>query len=268
MKPFRHPLTLLTMFTALVCAAPAHAGRSCEPVKLTVATIDRGMQLAQRTAQALDAAYAKNGTRVVLLARAGQDLSQYDQYWSHVAWAYRTPQGPWRVVHKLNTCGTATSILMRQGLGDFFLDNMWRYEAAWAALPADLQTPMWALVQNKQRVGTLHQRRYSMVSYAWGQHYQQSNQWAAETLAMAAEPGLRRREQAQSWLKLRDYRPAVLRIGALTRLGGRLTSSNIEFDDHPPEQRFAGRIETVTADSLFQWITRSLPGAGPKHLIH
>ena len=29
--------------------------------------------------------------------------------------------------------------------------------------------------------------------------------------------------QAQAWLRLKDYRPATLRIGALTRLGGRMT---------------------------------------------
>ena len=66
----------------------------------------------------------------MLLARQGQDLSKYDLKYSHYGWAYRTPAGPWRVAHKLNECGTASGHIYRQGLGEFFLDDMWRYEAA------------------------------------------------------------------------------------------------------------------------------------------
>ena len=77
---------------------------------------------------------------MVVLARAGQDLSQYQLRYSHLGWAYKTAEGPWRVLHKLNTCGAATGALYRQGLGEFFLDDLWRYGAGWAvplpALPA------------------------------------------------------------------------------------------------------------------------------------
>ena len=105
-----------------------------------------------------------------------------------------------------------------------------------------------------------------MVSYAWGTRYQQSNQWAIETLALAAEPHALRREQAQAWLRLKDYRPTTLRIGALTRLGGRMTAGNVAFDDHPPTQRFADRIETVTADSVLDWLQRAPLGGGVQRL--
>ena len=37
-------------------------------------------------------------------------------------------------------------------------------------------------------VARLDTPAYSMVSYAWGQRYQQSNQWAIETLAVAMAP--------------------------------------------------------------------------------
>jgi hypothetical protein len=107
----------------------AHAGRSCEDKPLTPQSLQKGLDLAQRTSQALDAEYAKNGTRVVLLARVGQDLSKYDLHYSHYGWAYRTTEGPWRVAHKLNECGTAGGHVYRQGLGEFFLDDLWRYEA-------------------------------------------------------------------------------------------------------------------------------------------
>ncbi len=218
------------------------------------------MNLAQRTANSLEKAYAEGGTRVVLLARAGQDLTRYHQTWSHVAWAYRLPEGGWQLVHKLNECGTDRSMLMRQGLGDFFLDDLWRYEAAWHTVPHAWQDELWNVLQDKARVAALHEPLYSMVSYAWGTRYQQSNQWAIETLALAAEPGVLTRQQAQGWLRLRDYRPDTLQIRALTRLGGRATTAKVAFDDHPNAQRFSDRIETVTADSMLAWLERLAPG--------
>jgi hypothetical protein len=108
---------------------------------------------------------------------------------------------------------------------------------------------------------------YSIVSYAWGRKYQQSNQWAIETLAAAMEPGVNSRERAQAWLQFKAYEPTVLRIGPLTRLGGRLTAAaNVAFDDHPNDKRFSDRIETVTVDSVFDWLPRAqlaVPGQTP-----
>jgi hypothetical protein len=40
-------------------------------------------------------------------------------------------------------------------------------------------------------------------------------------------------------------------------MGGRMTAANIAFDDHPNEKRFASRIETVTVDSVVQWLQRT-----------
>jgi hypothetical protein len=168
------------LLLALVAALPlqAQAGRSCEQVKPTPALIVKGMQLAERTSQALDA----SGARVVLLARAGQDLSKYGLRYSHLGIAYKTDEGPWRVVHKLNQCGTAVAAVYRQGLGEFFLDDLWRYEAAWVVPTPQVQTQLLAaLGESPSRIVRLNVAPYSIVSYAWGQKYQQSNQWAIET---------------------------------------------------------------------------------------
>jgi hypothetical protein len=59
------------------------------------------------------------------------------------------------------------------------------------------------------------------------------------------------------------YRPSTLAIGPLTRLGGRVSAANVAFDDHPPEKRFTDRIETVTVDSVFDWLQRSGLGGKP-----
>ncbi|MDB5729849.1 MAG: hypothetical protein JWQ00_3054, partial [Noviherbaspirillum sp.] len=54
-----------------------------------------------------------------------------------------------------------------------------------------------------------------------------------------------------------------LKLGAATRLGGRISAANIAFDDHPPEKRYSDRIETVTVDSIFNWLERSGMGSRP-----
>lgn len=251
---------------ALMLTAAAHAGRSCEQKPLTPLSIEQGMALAQRTAQALDAEHARSGARVVVLARAGQDLSKYQLRYSHLGWAYKTAQGPWRVLHKLNQCGTATGDLYRQGLGEFFLDDLWRQEAAWVVPAPALQAPLFELLNDPGRSVALHARPYNLVSYAWGQRYQQSNQWAIETLAMAAEPGVATREQAQAWLRFKAYQPTTLKLGAFTRLGARAGTANVAFDDHPNEKRFSDRIETVTVDSVFEWLSRSGMASVPQTL--
>jgi len=239
----------------------AQAGRSCETVRPGIELIAKGMELAQRTSQALDA----SGARVVVLARAGQDLGKYGLHYSHLGIAYKTEAGPWRVVHKLNHCGTAVAEVYRQGLGEFFLDDLWRYEAAWVVPVPQVQAQLLAALQEPPaRIVRLHAEPYSIVSYAWGEKYQQSNQWAIETLAAAMEPAtIASRAQAQAWLRFKGYQPTTLKLGPLTRLGGRIGSANVAFDDHPTEKRFSDRIETVTVDSVFEWLPRAGLGAAP-----
>ena len=77
-----------------------------------------------------------------------------------------------------------------------------------------------ALVDNA-RVARLDTPAYSMVAYPWSQRYQQSNQWAIETLALAEDPGASTREQAQAWLRLHGYEPTTLHLSAFKRLGAR-----------------------------------------------
>ncbi|WP_140626826.1 DUF2145 domain-containing protein [Methylibium rhizosphaerae] len=238
---------------ALLAATAAQAGRPCETQPLDVRSVESAMELAAATARRLDG----TGAQVVVIARAGQDLGRYGLRYSHLGFAYREPGAGWRVVHKLNHCGTAEAAVYRQGLGEFFLDRLHRYEAGVVVLAPEVQQQLLPLLRDNQRVASWHSPRYNMVAYPWAQRYQQSNQWAIETLAGAVEPRAASRAQAQAWLQLRDYQPTTLRLGALTRLGARVTAANVAFDDHPNSKRFADRIETVTVDSVFAWLQRS-----------
>ena len=258
---------LLVLGAALIAwAGSAQAGRSCENKPLTAETMNKGLNLAVKAAKALDAEYKKNGTQVVLLAREGQDLSKYELKYSHYGWAYRTPEGVWRVAHKLNECGTAGGHVYRQGLGEFFLDDMWSYTAGVQVPTPAVQKALWSFL-TQPSVLRLQNEPYSMVSYAWGQKYQQSNQWATETLAAAMNPtGIQNRAQAQSWLQAQGYEPSSLIIRAFSRLGGRMTAANIAFDDHPNDKRYASRIETVTVDSVTRWLQRTQMAAAVQEI--
>ena len=268
----------------LVAATSAQAGRPCEEKQQTTRQIELGLNLAQATARQLDA----SGAQVAILARAGQDLSKYGLQWSHLGFVYKdASQQPaaWRVVHKLNHCGTDHAALYRQGLGEFFLDRPYRYDAAFVVLKPELQQALLPMLADNARVARLNERRYSMVAYPFATTYQQSNQWVLETLAAAAVPGVsrsdgplpssltpsgggagdsltlgavkERRQEAQAWLKAQGYQPTDLRLSALERLGGRLTQANIAFDDHPTARRMTRHIDTVTVDSMFAWLPRA-----------
>ena len=242
-------LAALALAAALTTA---EAGQACEPKPPTPAAVQRSIELAERTRQALDA----SGAQVVLLARAGQDLSRHGLQWSHLGWAYRGADG-WRVLHKLNACGSAEGAVYRQGLGEFFLDDLHEYKAAVVIPTPAVQMKLLDALRDNARVTRLNTPAYSMVAYPWSQRYQQSNQWALETLAMTQDPAATSRGRAQAWLKLQGYEPTTLHLNAFTRLGARATAVNVAFDDHPNEKRFTDRIETVTVDSVFAWLNRS-----------
>jgi len=258
-------MRMLLVSLLLVAAASAQAGRPCEEKQPTARQIEQGLNLAQATARQLDA----SGAQVVLLARAGQDLSKYGLQWSHLGFAYKDEsQQPavWRVMHKLNHCGTDHAALYRQGLGEFFLDNPHRYEAAFVVLKPALQQALLPILADNRRVARFNERRYSMVAYAFGTTYQQSNQWVLETLAGAAAPGAVSRRAAQDWLRAEGYQPTDLRLSTMTRLGGRLTQANIAFDDHPTARRFSSHIDTVTVDSMFAWLPRANLSDSPQQV--
>ncbi len=246
---------------ALAATLTAQAGQACDATAPSVAAVTQGLALAAEVERRLNA----SGADVVLLARAGQDLSRWGLRWSHFGLAYRQSQGEravWRVVHKLNHCGTDEAAVYRQGLGEFFLDQPHRYEAAFVVLAPALQAALLPRLRSNEQHARLNTPHYSMVAYAWGTRYQQSNQWALET--MADDGGAVTRDGAQSWLQAQGYRPGVLQIDALTRLGARMTMAHVAFDDHPNAQRFAGRIETVTVESVFRWLQDEGLGSQPQ----
>ena len=290
MSAGRRLLRALVGALAIATATVAIAGQPCDNTPPDTASMTRALGLAERLQQSLDA----SGAQVVIVARAGQDLRKYGLQWSHLAYAYRedtpapqvfttrspvlgqigvqsppgplvrpTTRGTWRIVHKLNQCGTAEAAVFRQGLAEFFLDKPFRYEAAYVVPAPEVQAALMQVLPDDQRLVQWHTPAYSVVAYPWSTKYQQSNQWALETLAGSLDPAASTRERAQAWLQLHDYQPTVLHIDALTRLGGRMTRANVAFDDHPNAKRFSDHIETVTVESMFAWMQRTQVAGSP-----
>ena len=248
-------LTFIVISLAL--AGAAHAGRSCEEKPTDATALVNSMELAQKTLQALDA----SGAQVALVARAGQDLSKYNVRYSHMALAWRDhPKGRWLVVHELNECGTAQSSLYNEGLGNFFMDDVFMYETLILIPGQETQQQLVRLLASNTPK-RLHDAHYNMLAYPFSTKYQNSNQWVLETLAAASvEPGkIETRAEAQSWLRSVDFTPQTLNIPATTRLGARMFRANIAFDDHPFERRMAGKIDAVTVDAVARFVRQREP---------
>ena len=142
--------------------------------------------------------------------------------------------------------------IYRQGLGEFFLDDLWRYEAAFVVLAPEVQARLLPLLRDNDRGGAPRTRRLQHgrlpVAHALPA-VEPVGDRDARAGARSRPP--RRARRAQAWLRLHGYEPTTLRLSALKRLGARVTSANVAFDDHPNEKRFSDRIETVTVDSVF-----------------
>lgn len=252
---------LCALLLCLSLVPHALAGQSCEARKIGADEFRKGLELASSTAEYLD----RSGAKVAVIARVGKNLDSYGLKFSHMGFVYRDAsaldgQGAWRVAHKLNHCNTDQSSIYRQGLLEFFLDDLFRYEVGIVILSPESQQALLDGLKDNAFLARMHQPRYNMVAYPWSTKYQQSNQWLLETLAMAMDTEATSRENAQRWLQQKNYRPSTLTISLMSRLGARVGMANVAFDDHPMDRRTAGKIDTVTADSVFNWLTRSQLG--------
>ncbi|MEH6434544.1 DUF2145 domain-containing protein [Massilia sp. DD77] len=256
----RRPLTAWLLAALLFLSAGARAGQGCEEAPLSAQEALRSIELAQRTVDALE----RSGASVALVARAGQDLRKHGLRYSHMGIAVRDhPAGRWTVVHALNHCGSDRSMLYNEGMGNFFLTDLFRFEGQLLIPGPSAQAGLARLFARQPALPpALHAPRYNMLSYAYSTRYQNSNQWVLETWAAASAPQrVASRPQAQQWLRSAGFSPITVEIPAATRLGARLLRANVAFDDHPFERRMAGQIDTVTVESIVRFVLAADPGA-------
>lgn len=243
-------LALCALLAAVACG-PARAGQSCEAHTQTLAGFQKSLAAGAALRDVLDA----TGSPSALVARQGQDLGKYGLKYSHMGIAVKSgPGGQWRIQELLNACGTASSDLFSDGLLNFFLDDPFSYGFLVMTPPREVGARLAASVRYPERALSLHEPRYNMAAYPFSTLYQNSNQWVLEHIAAAESGSAATRKQAQAWLRESGYEPTELRLGTLDRLGGRMFKSNVAFDDHPSELRFAGRIRTVTVESVQRFL--------------
>lgn len=247
--------TLASMLLSL--SLNVFAGQSCEEYTQKTEVLNTAVSKAVKINEYLNSTNAK----VVLIARVGQDLSKYNLKYSHAAFAYKY-ENTWQVYHELNSCGSNQSSLYIEGLANFLLDDMVSYDNKIFIPSIEIQERLYdSLVNKPQEIKKLHEPHYNMVSWPFSTKYQNSNQWVLEVVAKAlsSDKDIQSRQEAQHWLKLMNYQPTTLELGTLTRLGGRVFKANIEFDDHPFGKRMAGQIDTVTVDSIYNFLEKNDP---------
>jgi hypothetical protein len=121
----------VAMLRAAALALALYAGGALARRRLqrdppTAESVRKGCSSRSRRSRTLDA----SGERLALIGRVGSDLTRHNLRYSHMAIVWRDhPKGRWSVVHMLNKCGTATSALYDEGLGNFFNDDPFAYDA-------------------------------------------------------------------------------------------------------------------------------------------
>jgi hypothetical protein len=244
---------LLTLVAALAVCASAGAGQSCEPRQPKPVEVRAGLQLAHKVQQHLEALEAD----VAIVGRIGRDLSEYRWRYSHIGLAVRDrAQNRWNVVHLLNHCGKADSGLHVQGLGNFFLDDLFRFEAMVLLPCRDMQVRLAAAIADGS-ARALHQPSYSLIAHPYSVTYQNSNQWPLELAAVLLAGGEVSRAAAHARLMRDGFQPSVLHLPPLKRLGARLFAANTRFDDQSNEEWSTSRYQIVSAESVLAWFARA-----------
>lgn len=242
-KRFLCRIACLCFCIALTSAASA--GQGCSDKPFQADSVRKGLELALKTRARLE----QSGAQVALIGRVGADLSEHGLRYSHMGFVWRDhPAGRWYVIHELNTCGTGNSGIFDEGLGNFFLDDPFAYEALILIPSSEVQEKLVKALSGNAP-GQMHSSDYSMIANPFSTRYQNSNQWLLEVMASALTAVVIR-EQAQTWLKQNGYVPSTLRISQSKRLGAKLFAANVKFDDHTSEEWLAARYNVVTVDSV------------------
>ncbi len=234
------------------------AGQGCEERALKADNLVQSLSFTYNVVQELDKNFPNEG-QVILLGRVGQDLSKYNQKYSHGGYAYKE-NGNWTIKHELNICSSDKSALFEEGIGNFFLDGMHKYETVAVSFKEPYNNTLLKVLQDNSLATKMHHDKYNMLAYPFSTKYQNSNGWLIETFALSLVDSENRksinRQDAQDLLKNISYQPSLIKIGTLMRLGARMAKANIAFDDQPFNERMAGNIQTVTLDGFIEFLDK------------
>lgn len=246
---------LLSGFFLLMVSTVLTAGTSCKQQEV------KPLLYVNASKKALEVQKKLNqlNPQVALIARVGADLHQYGLHYSHLAFAvknYPKAPGKWTIIHLLNECNTSHSSLHKQGLMNFFLDDLYTLDYEITIPNHETQIKLYQALQAK-KLHALHNRQYSMLAYPFSTKYQNSNQWILEVTAAAlSSTSVTSRSSAQHYLLKTGYKPSLIKINMLSKLGASMFNNHIQFDDHPSQEKRSNQFSTVSVISVVNYLRR------------
>lgn len=238
--------------------------RYCDPpAAIDAAAQDRLFRFAALIKAELD----RSGHDLALIARAGLDLSRFDQRYSHAGVSLRHgANAPWSVRQLYYDCDAARPRLFDQGVAGFLLgaaDPALGFVSV-VLLPRPAEAALARVVGDNRRSLRLLGSSYSANAHAFATRYQNCNQWVAEVLAVAWAPlddGDDLRAEAQRWLRSQGYVPTSFEVGnpLLMWLGGSLPW--LHSDDHPAEDLAQQRFQVSMPAAIEAFVRRAAPDA-------
>lgn len=247
---------VMAMVVVGLSPAQGRAGTRCDDTAVTADKLAAAAQTALTVAAELD----RHDAPVALVARVGTDLSAQGLVYSHVGFVVRDhPAGRWTALHLLNECGSDRSSLYRQGLVNFFADDLVNQDARIVWLQPDHAQRLAEQLRALPR-GALHQPRYNLIARPGSADYQNSTAWVAEILGASLSgggDGGGNRRDAYRAAERDGFRPDRIHIAYSRRLMGGLFSANVAFTDHPLATRLGGDYPVVTVRSIVEYLERS-----------
>ncbi len=256
----------------LACAVGAHslwAGslNYCQgQVEPGAAVQDRLIQVAAVVKDELD----RSGQTMALVARSGLALQRFDHRYSHAGVSLKTsPHAPWSVRQLYYACDEQRPRIFDQGMSGFVLganDPAEGYVSI-VLLPAEAAHTLEHAALNETQALRLLGATYSANAYAFGQRYQNCNQWLIELMASAwgaLESTMDARGQAQQWLQTEGYAPSIFDLGwrPLAWLANWLPW--LHTDDHPTTKLADAQFMVTMPQSIKAFVHRRMPDA--KHI--
>ncbi|MBI2753340.1 MAG: DUF2145 domain-containing protein [Betaproteobacteria bacterium] len=231
---------------------------------------DRLIQVAALVKAELD----RSGQPAALVARSGLALQRFGQRYSHAGVSLQASANtPWSVRQLYYACDAQRPRIFDQGMSGFVLgvhDSAEGYVSI-ILLPDDASRAVeHAALDNRQALQLLG-ANYSANAYAFGQQYQNCNQWLAELLAVAwgALPSSDdTRGAAQSWLQDQGYRPTVFNLRWRPLMWLAAVLPWLHSGDHPADDLDAARFRVSMPQSITAFVQRRFPEARQVELCY
>ena len=219
-----------------------------------------------------------SGVEAALVSRSGTDLSRFQLQYSHSGLALKDSRnGPWSVRQLYYACDESRARLYDQGLAGFLLSagKTAPIRLAIVTLPGEAGSRLAARALDNRLALALLSPRYSASAYAFATRYQNCNQWVAELMGFAWQPGeddapasgspdtatTPDRAQAQRALRALGYDPAPVAVPSHAVMFAAQFVPLIHSDDHPLDDLYAMRLKVSTPSALEAFVHQRVPQA-------